>query len=80
MFIVHTVSTRIANSLKASQKALTSGMYLSFYYIGGAVGSILPSIIYAKFGWGTTIYMFVGMLLFILTFVYINRRLFKDFN
>lgn len=80
MFTVHTVSTRIANSLKASQKALTSGMYLSFYYIGGAVGSIVPSIVYANYGWDMTIYMFVSMLLFILTFVYINRRLFKAFN
>ncbi len=80
MFIIHTVSTRIANSLKASQKALTSGMYLSFYYIGGAVGSIIPSVIYAKFGWNTTIYMFLVMLLFILTFVHINRKLFKDYN
>ena len=80
MFTVHTISTRIANSLKASQKALTSGMYLSFYYIGGAVGSIIPSIVYAKFGWDITIFMFVGMLLFILIFVHINRRLFKAFN
>lgn len=78
MFIVHTVSTRIANSLKASQKALTSGMYLSFYYIGGAVGSIIPSIIYAKFTWEITIYMFISLLLFILIIIYINRRLFNS--
>lgn len=78
MFIVHTVSTRIANSLKASQKALTSGMYLSFYYIGGAVGSIVPSIIYAKFTWEITIYMFISLLLFILIIIYINRRLFNS--
>lgn len=80
MFTIHTVSTRIANSLKASQKALTSGMYLSFYYIGGAFGSIIPSIIYAKFGWDMTIYMFIGILIFILIFVHLNRKLFKDFN
>ncbi len=80
MFIVHTLSTRIANSLRTSQKALTSGMYLTFYYIGGAIGSIVPSIIYAKFGWDITIYMFLSLLLFILIFIYINRRLFKAFN
>ncbi len=80
MFTVHTVSTRIANSMKASQKALTSGMYLSFYYIGGAVGSIVPSIIYAKFGWDITIYVFVILLIFVLLFVHINRKLFKAFN
>lgn len=80
MFTIHTVSTRIANSLKASQKALTSGMYLSFYYIGGAVGSIVPSIVYVKFGWDITIYMFLGLLIFILIFVHINRKLFQAFN
>lgn len=80
MFTIHTVSTRIANSLKSSQKALTSGMYLSFYYIGGAVGSILPSMVYAKFGWDITIYMFLSMLILILFFVHINRKLFQAYN
>lgn len=78
MFIVHTVSTRIANSLKSSQKALTSGMYLTFYYLGGAVGSILPSIIYAVYGWETTIIMFALTLLCVIVFVYNNRKLFNS--
>ncbi len=80
MFTIHTVSTRIANSLKGSQKALTSGMYLSFYYIGGAVGSIVPSIVYSKFGWNITIYMFLSLLVIILTFVHINRKHFLAYN
>ena len=80
MFTVHTVSTRIANSLKASQKALTSGMYLSFYYIGGAVGSIVPSIVYVKFGWNMTIFMFTSLLIFILLFVHFNRNKFEAYN
>ncbi len=80
MFTIHTLSTRIANSLKASQKALTSGMYLSFYYLGGAVGSIIPSIVYAKLGWDFTIYMFLGLLVFAFLFVFFNRNRFKAFN
>ncbi len=80
MFTIHTLSTRIANSLRASQKALTSGMYLTFYYIGGAFGSIVPSIIYEKLGWNATIVMFIALLFFILIFVHINRKLFKAFN
>jgi len=80
MFTIHTLSTRIANSLRASQKALTSGMYLTFYYIGGAFGSIVPSIIYEKFGWNATVIMFVSLLFFILIFVHLNRKLFKAFN
>lgn len=80
MFIIHTVSTRVANSMKETQKALTSGMYLTFYYIGGTIGSILPSIIYETYGWQTTILMFVFSLLFIGIFVNMNRKSFKAYN
>ncbi len=80
MFIVHTVSTRVANSLKESQKSLTSGMYLTFYYIGGAFGSIVPPMVYSQFGWDKTIYLFVFLLILILIFVYFNRKLFKAYT
>jgi len=78
MFTIHTVATRLANSLKQSQKAITSGMYLSFYYIGGAVGSIIPPIFYARYGWNNTIYLFVSLLFFALYFVYLNKKLFRE--
>jgi MFS transporter, YNFM family, putative membrane transport protein len=77
MFTVHTVSTGLANSMKASQKSLTSGMYLSFYYIGGATGSFLPSIIYKYFGWDIMIYCFVFILLVVLVVTYKSRELFN---
>ena len=76
MFTVHTVSTGLANSMKESQKSLTSGMYLSFYYLGGALGSFLPSIIYEKFGWNVVIYMFCIILLITFILVISNRKLF----
>ncbi|WP_417326014.1 MFS transporter [Halarcobacter sp.] len=80
MFIIHTVATRIANSLKQNQKALTSGMYLSFYYLGGAIGSFAPSFVYANFGWNITMLVFISMLVGIFLFVFLNRGLFKNFN
>jgi len=80
MFTIHTVSTRLANSLKASQRGLTSGMYLSFYYIGGAVGSIIPAIVYDKFGWNMTILLFATLLVFIMFFILLSRKLFKAYN
>ena len=76
MFTVHTVSTGLANSMKESQKSLTSGMYLSFYYLGGALGSFLPSIIYEKFGWNMVIYMFCIILLITFILVISKRKLF----
>ncbi len=76
MFTVHSVSTGFANSMRASQKSLTSGMYLSFYYLGGAVGSYLPSIVYEHFGWDVVIYMFCAILVFITILVVKRRGLF----
>lgn len=77
MFIVHTISTRLANSMKTSKKAITSGMYLSFYYLGGACGSFFPSLIYEKLGWNITILVFFSILCLISIFVYMNKKEFK---
>ena len=78
MFTVHSVSTGLANSMKASQKSLTSGMYLTFYYLGGAFGSYIPSIIYEKFGWNSVIYMFCIILLGTMILLVRRRKLFDD--
>ncbi len=76
MFTIHSVSTGLANSMKDSQKSLTSGMYLTFYYLGGALGSFTPSIIYDKYSWDIVIYMFCIILLFIIFLVIKAKRLF----
>jgi len=78
MFTVHSISTGMANSMKKDQKGLTSGMYLTFYYIGGAFGSVVPSIIYSHFGWNILIGIFIGLLMFVFTIVYFNRKIFTQ--
>ena len=76
MFTVHTISTGLANSLRNSQKSLTSGMYLTFYYLGGAVGSFIPSIIYEKFGWNIVLYLFCIILCMVLILIFYRRKIF----
>ncbi|WP_418187185.1 MFS transporter [Aliarcobacter lanthieri] len=76
MFTAHTVSTQLANSMKTSQKSLTSGMYLTFYYLGGALGSFIPSIIYKSFGWDIMLYVFGVISLIVVLVVFLNKRLF----
>ena len=76
MFTVHSIATGLANSMKQSQKGLTSGMYLTFYYIGGAVGSVVPSLIYSRFGWDSVILLFMLLLLAIFTLLFFNRKVF----
>lgn len=76
MFTVHSLSTGIANSMKSSQKSLTSGMYLTFYYLGGATGSILPSIFYNHIGWNFTISIFILSLLIMYGIFFFQRKIF----
>jgi YNFM family putative membrane transporter len=76
MFTVHSIATGLANSMKESQKGLTSGMYLTFYYIGGALGSIVPSMIYSRFGWENMITVFIVLLLCVFTTLFLNRKVF----
>ena len=76
MFTVHSVSTGLANSMKASQKSLTSGMYLTFYYLGGAFGSYIPSIVYEKFGWNAEIYMCCIILIISMLLLIRRKKLF----
>lgn len=77
MFTVHSVSTGIANTLKESQKSLTSGIYLTFYYIGGFIGSIIPIIIYENMGWNSVITLFILLLLGIYFLFFKNQNLYK---
>jgi len=76
MFTVHSIATGLANSMKESQKGLTSGMYLTFYYIGGAIGSFVPSIVYGNYGWNSVIIMFVFILVFVFSVLFFNRKVF----
>ncbi|WP_258237421.1 MFS transporter [Arcobacter sp. AHV-9/2010] len=77
MFTAHTVSTQLANSMQKSQKSLTSGMYLTFYYLGGATGSLVPSMIYKAFNWNIMLISFVVLLLVVALVVALNKDLFK---
>ena len=76
MFTVHTIATGLANSMKQEQKSLTSGMYLTFYYLGGAIGSIVPVMVYEQFGWDKVLVVFVALLSLVMFILLRNRRLF----
>ncbi|MFW2516897.1 MFS transporter, partial [Aliarcobacter butzleri] len=66
----------LANSMKSSQNSLTSGMYLTFYYLGGVMGSFLPTIIYKNFGCDFMIYLFALILIVVEIVDFINKKLY----
>lgn len=50
-FLAHSsLSGFVASSNE--KKALASGLYVSFYYAGGSLGSFVPAFVY-EYGWGT---------------------------
>jgi len=51
MFLTHATATGLLNRLAEDHKGMVNGLYVAFYYGGGAIGSFLPGYVYRDFGW-----------------------------
>lgn len=51
MFLVHSVLSGYLNQISANRKGVVNGLYVSLYYSGGALGSVLPAFVYRHAGW-----------------------------
>ncbi|MBF0526228.1 MAG: MFS transporter [Deltaproteobacteria bacterium] len=51
MFLVHAVAPGLLNTQIQNKRGLVNGLYISFYYAGGTLGSYFPGMIYQRFGW-----------------------------
>lgn len=51
MFFTHNTASGCINQLEKGYSGLTNGFYISFYYLGGTIGSLLPGFIYKSMGW-----------------------------
>ena len=79
-FMAHSTATAHTNKKATSHKGITNGLYISFYYCGGALGSFVPGILYDRLGWGAFIWALSGVLVISLFFVgrlkkYENRKI-----
>ncbi len=61
-FLEHSITPGLVNRICPYNKSAVNGLYLSIYYIGGALGSYVPGFIYEKYGWYTFI-MVLGVML-----------------
>ena len=50
MFLAHSVAPGVLNGAENEHKGLVNGLYISFYYSGGALGAYLPGLVLARFG------------------------------
>ncbi|MDO6460615.1 MFS transporter [Granulosicoccaceae sp. 1_MG-2023] len=61
MFMVHSTLSGFLNHIAAEHKGVVNGLYISFYYSGGAIGSWLPTLVYSRFGWQLFICVLLGV-------------------
>ncbi|EHJ46249.1 major facilitator superfamily MFS_1 [Solidesulfovibrio carbinoliphilus subsp. oakridgensis] len=52
MFTAHSVAPGVLNGAEREHKGLVNGLYISFYYSGGALGTCLPGLVLARSGFG----------------------------
>ncbi len=50
-FLMHSTLSAYINHHTQSQRGVANGLYISFYYTGGSLGSYFPLIIYHNWGW-----------------------------
>ena len=72
-FITHSIASGFINKMATSHKGISNGLYVSFYYFGGALGSFVPGFVYTPFGWNAML-SFISIVSFIsLIFIMVIR-------
>jgi len=51
MFLTHATAVGYLNQHASGHQSVVNGLYVSFYYGGGAIGSYFPGYLYRGFGW-----------------------------
>lgn len=68
-FLIHATLSGLVNHLASEHRGVVNGLYVSIYYISGALGSWLPGYIYDRFGWSSQILVFTLILVFTTWFI-----------
>lgn len=61
-FLVQTVGPTFVNARAKEHRGIVNGLYISFYYAGGALGSFVPGLVYNALGWEVFIGLLMAML------------------
>jgi len=61
-FFIHSTLSGLVNHLALEHKGVVNGLYVSIYYISGALGSWLPAYLYGWLGWDSLIILFIVVL------------------
>ncbi len=61
-FFIHSTLSGLVNHLAIEHRGVVNGLYVSIYYISGALGSWLPAYLYGWIGWDNLIIVFAAVL------------------
>ncbi|MBU1564542.1 MAG: MFS transporter [Proteobacteria bacterium] len=76
LFAAHSLLSGLVNKLASDNKAIANGLYISFYYTGGALGSVLPGAVFQRYGWQA----FLLQLLVMIALAFFFTRRLKGFE
>jgi YNFM family putative membrane transporter len=62
-FLTHATAAGYLNRYMSDYKGVVNGLYVAFYYGGGAIGSYLPGYVYRDHGWSGFMLVLLFMLL-----------------
>ncbi len=71
LFTAHSLLSGLVNKLALENKAIANGLYISFYYTGGTLGSVLPGAVFQRYGWQA--FLFQLLLLIAVAFFFVRR-------
>ena len=74
-FIIHSVTSGLISKLSHEKRAISNGLYISFYYAGGTLGSFTPGVFYEHLGWHAFIILLSVIILFAFVFIVKIKKL-----
>lgn len=69
-FIIHSVASGLISKLAHEKRAISNGLYLSFYYAGGTIGTFAPGVFYQYLGWHVFVTLLASVALATLFFAF----------
>lgn len=73
-YLEHCIGPGLINQMSSLDKGVINGLYLSFYYAGGSIGSYVSVWVYGHLGWGACVAMLAMILLMMLIAVFHVRK------
>ena len=62
-FLIHSTLSGLVNHLAQEHRGVVNGLYVSIYYVSGALGSWIPGFLYDRVGWNSLILVFFCVLI-----------------